>query len=100
MIKRKWTVFDIKDNKVYAHVSCKRDGTEADVIFSYADKYYDVNFENIMEDKFSDHDCLYSETDDINYVIGRYLTKISRKNAKLEMKAANRAAKQRYTQEQ
>lgn len=98
LIKRDWTVFDVEDNKVYAHISCG--WTDADVIFSSTDKYYDVTFENIMEEEFNDHDCLYSKTDDINYVIGRYLKKISRKNAKLEMKAASIAAKQRYTQEQ
>ena len=94
LIKRDWTVLDIEDNKVYTHLSCF--GTEADVLFTSTDKYYTVTFENIMEEKYNNHDCVYENVDDVNYVIGRYLKKISRKNAKLEMKAAKIAAKQQY----
>ena len=49
LIKRNWTVLDVEDNKVYAHISCG--WTDADVIFSSTDKYYDVTFENIMEEE-------------------------------------------------
>ena len=92
MIKRDWHVLDIEDNRVYAYLSCY--GTEADVVFSSTDKYYDITFENVKEADFNDHDCIYSKIDDLNYVINRYLRKISKRNAKAEMKAAKKAMKQ------
>lgn len=94
LMKRDWTVLDIDDGNVYTHLSCY--GTDADVIFSHTDKSYTVNFANIMEEEYNNHDCIYDYVDDVNYVIGRYLKKISKRNAKLEMKAARRAAKQQY----
>ena len=86
----------IDGNKVYTHISCQ--GTEADVIFSNTDKYYDIDFENVAEADFNDHDCIYTQVNDINYVINRYLKKIIKRNAKLELKAAKRAMKKQSQQ--
>ncbi len=91
LIKRDWTVLDIDDNNVFTHLSCW--GTEADVIFSNTDKYYEITFRNIMESDYSDHNCIYNHVDDLNYVISRYLKKTAKRNAKLEMKAAKKAGK-------
>ena len=94
LIKRDWQVLDAGENMVYTHVSCF--GTDADVIFYNTDRYYDIVFENVMEEDFNNHDCIYEKTDDINYVIGRYLKKASARNAKMEAKAAKKALKQKY----
>lgn len=88
LLKRKWKVLDIDSSNVYAHLSCR--GTETDVVFSTTDKYYDVRFENVKEAEYNDHDCIYDHMKSLNKIIGKYVKKISIKNAKLELKAAKK----------